>query len=159
MVVVFVSFWGCFRAVFVRFGGVLLFGLCSLLLFTCFSVFYDLLLVDLFAFFVYFFVFPPLADIFFPPFFYPAFAGFISLIFSDLSVCFCLEFWLFYCCRRLWRSVFCPSFYPALRDLFLWLLAVYRFVFVWNFGCFIIAAAFGGRFLPLFCPALRDICF
>ena len=70
LVVVFVSFWGCFRAVFVRFGGVLLFGLCSLSFFTSFSVFYDFLLFDLFTFFVYFFVFPPLADIFFAPSFF-----------------------------------------------------------------------------------------
>jgi len=43
--------------------------------FTCFSVFYDLLLFDLFAFFVYFFVFPPLADIFFPPLFLSRYCG------------------------------------------------------------------------------------
>jgi hypothetical protein len=74
-VIVFVSFWGCFQAVFVRFSGVLLFELCSLLFFTCFSVFYDLLLFDLFVFFVYFFVFQPLADIFLPPLFLSRFCG------------------------------------------------------------------------------------
>jgi len=72
------------------------------------------------------------------------------LIFSDLLVYFCLAVCLFYFCRRLWRSVFCPLFYPALRDLFLWFLAIYRLVFGWCFGCSIFATAFGGRFLPLF---------
>jgi hypothetical protein len=68
-----------------------LFRLSLVFLLACFSVFYNLLLFDLFAFFVYFFVFPPLADIFLPPLFYPAFAGYISLIFSGLIV----SFWLF----------------------------------------------------------------
>jgi len=59
LVVVFVSFWGCFQAVFVRFGGIWLFGWSSRLFFTCFSIIYDLLLFDLFTVFVYFFIFPP----------------------------------------------------------------------------------------------------
>jgi hypothetical protein len=150
LVVCFVPFWGCFRAVLVRFGGVLLVGLCYLLLFTCFSVFYDFLLFDLFTFFVYFFVFPPLADIFFPLFFYPAFAGFIFLIFSDLSACFVLALGCFSFCRRLWRSVFCPPFLSRFAGFISLVFSDLSACLVLTLGCFLFAAAFGGRFLPLF---------
>jgi len=54
---------------------------------------------------------PPLAVGFLPPFL-SRFAGFISLVFSDLSACFWLVFWLFYFCHRLRRSIFAPFFVP-----------------------------------------------
>jgi hypothetical protein len=71
LVVVFVSLLGCFRAVFARFGGVLLFGLFLYrfsLVFQYFTIYYCLI-------YLHFFVFPPLADIFLHPLFLSRFCG------------------------------------------------------------------------------------
>jgi len=54
---------------------------------------------------------------------------------------------------------FAPLFYPALRDLFLWFLAVYRLVLFWLWAVFFLSPPSAVGFCPPFFIPLCGIYF